>query len=1030
MKYTWSLVAALFLTAQLSLWSSTSYYPLRLEDPSAVYLTADSFAVQADGVRDDSGALQKAIDKVQETAQQGIVFIPSGRYRITRTIFLWPGIRVIGYGPTRPVFVLANDTPGFQQGIGYMVFFAGFRPVGGQERAIPSFFHPAPTPPGTVPPVTNVPDANPGTFYSAMSNIDFEIGSGNPAAIGIRFHAAQHAYLAHMDFHIGSGLAGLNDVGNEAEDLHFYGGRYGILTRKPSPAWQFTLIDSVFDGQREAAIRENEAGLTLVHDEFKNVPTAIAIDPEYSDQLWVKGATFENISGPAVIISAENSRMTEINLESILCSKVPTFALFRESGRKVAGVSTIYQVKAFSHGLTMAGLGKAGIVKTSYDASPLSSLPIPAPSAIRGLPPADTWINLHSLGVKGDGHTDDTVAIQKAIDTHRVLYVPSGYYIISDTLILHPDTVLIGFHPSTTQFDVLDSTPAFQGPDSPKPLIKTLAGGSNIVTGIGLYAGGINSRAVGALWMAGKDSLMDDVRFLGGHGTYFPDRKRLNPYNNDHTSDPDIHRRWDSQYPSLWITNGGGGTFANIWTPDTFAQAGIYISDTSTPGYVYELSSEHHVRNEIKLNNVQNWELYALQTEEESGESPFAFSLEIDHSKNITVANYHGYRVVHSYQPLPYAIRISDSSNIRFRNVHVDSNSSMAQCDAAGVCKQYVRSSRVSYDNAIFDQTHRIEVRDREFAWMDVSGESVAAAPSSSSLVLAPGDKVEKLWSGFYNISGAAVDPSGQLYFVDTHWQRIYKWATDTKEPVIVRDNPLEPVNLVFDKAGDLLVVSSGGKDMTVYSFRPDAKEDQLTLLPQQPAKENPGSVAVLPPSYWVNGDFSSTISTSTYQYTTLEQMFTKVVSDRKTYQYVSPDGTLFLPTDAALTQGEPYFGMKFAYPLQAFGLVTSVPGHPFYVTNEAEEKTYSGTVNADGTLSNLKLFANQGGECVAQDSQGNVYIAAGQIFVYSPAGKLLGTIDVPERPNDMVFGGPDRRTLFILSHSTLFAVHTRFSGL
>jgi hypothetical protein len=158
--------------------------------------------------------------------------------------------------------------------------------------------------------------------------------------------------------------------------------------------------------------------------------------------------------------------------------------------------------------------------------------------------------------------------------------------------------------------------------------------------------------------------------------------------------------------------------------------------------------------------------------------------------------------------------------------------------------------------------------------------------------------------------------------------------------------------------------------------------------------------------------------------------MFTKVVSDRKTYQYVSPDGTLFLPTDAALTQGEPYFGMKFAYPLQAFGLVTSVPGHPFYVTNEAEEKTYSGTVNADGTLSNLKLFANQGGECVAQDSQGNVYIAAGQIFVYSPAGKLLGTIDVPERPNDMVFGGPDRRTLFILSHSTLFAVHTRFSGL
>ena len=77
-----------------------------------------------------------------------------------------------------------------------------------------------------------------------MSNIDFEIGAGNPAAVAIRFHVAQHAFLTHMDFRLGSGLAGVYQAGNEAEDLHFYGGRYGILTEKTSPAWQFTLIDS------------------------------------------------------------------------------------------------------------------------------------------------------------------------------------------------------------------------------------------------------------------------------------------------------------------------------------------------------------------------------------------------------------------------------------------------------------------------------------------------------------------------------------------------------------------------------------------------------------------------------------------------------------------------------------------------------------------------------------------------------------------------------------------------------------------
>ena len=700
-----------------------------------------------------------------------------------------------------------------------------------------------PTPPGTVPPIQTIADANPGTFYSAMSNIDFEIGSDNAAAVGIRFHVAQHGYLAHMDFQIGSGLAGLNDIGNEAEDLHFHGGRYGILTRKPSPAWQFTLIDSTFDGQREAAIRENEAGLTLVHDEFRNVPTAISIDPRYSDQLWVKDSRFENISGPAIVIGNENSRMTQINLEGIVCRQVPVFAKFRESGRQLAGVGEIYQVKVLSHGLTLPALGASGEIKTKYDAAALKTLPPATENAIRGLPPMATWVNLRTLGAKGDGATDETAVIQKAIAEHRVLYIPSGRYVVSDTLRLRPDSVLIGLHPDQTQFDILDSTPGFQGPGAPRPLLEAPRGGDNIVTGIGLYTGGINTRAVGAMWMAGKDSLMDDVRFLGGHGTIGPDGKRVSPYSANLASDPDPHRRWDGQFPSLWVTHGGGGTFANIWTPDTFAQAGLYVSDTTTPGRVYELSSEHHVRSEIKLDQVANWELYALQTEGEREESASALSLEISRSKNITIANYHGYRVVRSYHPVPYAIRVFESSDIRFRNVHVDSNSAMAQCDEAG-CRQYTRSSKVSYETCIFDETLRAEVRDREFAWLDLTGVAAASKPRAPSRVLEAGATVEKLAGGFYNISGAAVDGSGQLYFVDGHQQRIYRWSAEKKAVSIVRDNPLDPVNLVFDKAGNLIVVSSGGKGMTVYSFRPDGPEDQITVLEPEASTERPGMTA------------------------------------------------------------------------------------------------------------------------------------------------------------------------------------------
>jgi hypothetical protein len=54
-----------------------------------------------------------------------------------------------------------------------------------------------------------------------------------------------------------------------------------------------------------------------------------------------------------------------------------------------------------------------------------------------------------------------------------------------------------------------------------------------------------------------------------------------------------------------------------IWSPNTLAQAGFYVSDTKTPGHVYELSAEHHIRVEIVLDNVENWEFLAPQTEQE-----------------------------------------------------------------------------------------------------------------------------------------------------------------------------------------------------------------------------------------------------------------------------------------------------------------------------------------------------------------------------------------------------------------------------
>ncbi|RXD05921.1 gluconolaconase [Sphingomonas sp. UV9] len=965
---------------------------------------------QGDGVADDTVALQLAIDTAaRATGGEGIVFLPAGRYRISRTVFIWPGVRLFGIGKTRPVIMLGAATPGFQTGVATMLFFTGSR---ADSRAAP--------PKVPVPPPTSVPfdptigDANSGTFYSAMSNVDFEIGDGNPAATAVRFHLAQHAYLSHIDFHIGSGLAGIYQVGNIGQDLRFFGGRYGILTEKTSPAWQYTLLDSTFEGQRDAAIREHEAGLTLVNTSIRNVPVGIEIDRGYGDWLWGRDVRFENVSDAAVVISNEDNVYTQIGFENATASGVPVFARFRDSGKTVAGRGARYRVKAFSYGLTLPGLGAPGAYETRVDAAPIAAMPKRVEPAIRSLPPVAEWFDVRSQGAKGDNASDDTAAIQRAIDRHRVVYFPSGFYRVSDTLKLRSDSVLIGLHPDLTQIVLADDTPAFRGIGPAKGLVESAKGGAAIVSGIGLFTGGVNPRATALVWKAGAESLVDDVRFHGGHGSNGPDGVRIDPYNANHTADADPRKRWDGQYASLSVTDGGGGTFSNLWTPNTFAAAGLYVSNTSTPGHVYELSAEHHARAEIVLDGVKNWEFLAPQTEEEAGESRDAVSIEVRNSSNILFANYHAYRVTRSLQPASSAVRLYNSDDIRFRNVHVNAESGLPFCDRDG-CSTDLRASKFPYENAVHDMTTGLEVREREFAVLDVKR---GAAPIAS----VGGPVVRKLEDGFYAIAGAAVDAKGKLYFVEHNTHRIYGWSAGEGLSVAA-DAPLDPVNLAVDRSGNLMVLSSDGAAGTVYSVKP-GHSDSLAVIAPTPVATHPNASVAVPGNYWVNGEFKDQIDPTTYQFTTLGQMFARDMAAPKAREYVSPDGSLVLPAYRTVQQGPPnQLGWRFSDALDTYGFVKARPGERVFVSNGSEAKTYSGLLGAGGSVTDLKPFANRGGESVAVGPDGRVYLANGQVFVHAADGRETARIDVPERPLQLIFGGVDGRTLFILTHHALYAV-------
>ncbi len=112
---------------------------------------------------------------------------------------------------------------------------------------------------------------------------------------------------------------------------------------------------------------------------------------------------------------------------------------------------------------------------------------------------------------------------------------------MTDTIRLKPDTVLIALHPSLTQISLADNTPAYQGVGGPKALVQSAQGATRLFPASACLPAASSTRArLPLLWSAGENSLVDDVRFEGGHGgPALANGVRANPYNPVHSADGD-----------------------------------------------------------------------------------------------------------------------------------------------------------------------------------------------------------------------------------------------------------------------------------------------------------------------------------------------------------------------------------------------------------------------------------------------------------------------------------------------------------
>lgn len=82
----------------------------------------------------------------------------------------------------------------------------------------------------------------------------------------------------------------------------------------------------------------------------------------------------------------------------------------------------------------------------------------------------DDVIDVRTLGARGDGHQDDTAALQLAIDSAgcRIVFLPAGTYLLSRTLFVPAGARLVG----EAWSQLMAYGPFFSDSNHPSPMIQ------------------------------------------------------------------------------------------------------------------------------------------------------------------------------------------------------------------------------------------------------------------------------------------------------------------------------------------------------------------------------------------------------------------------------------------------------------------------------------------------------------------------------------------------------------------------------
>jgi len=271
--------------------------------------------------------------------------------------------------------------------------------------------------------------------------------------------------------------------------------------------------------------------------------------------------------------------------------------------------------------------------------------------------------------------------------------------------------------------------------------------------------------------------------------------------------------------------------------------------------------------------------------------------------------------------------------------------------------------------------------------------------------IIAKGAVLTKLSDQYSFTEGPAVDKKGNIYFTDQPNNRIMKWSVNGELSVFM-ENAGRANGLYFDHAGNLLACADEKNEI----WKIDQNKNYTVLVNDFEGKRLNG-----PNDLWVDPKGGIYFTDPFYQRDYWKHTSKEI--EKECVYYLSPDKSKITNVDDALVKPN--------------GIIGTSDGKMLFVADIGANKTYSYTINSDGSLGKKTLFTESGSDGMTRDEAGNIYLTGKGVTVFNPKGEKIAHIDVPEPwTANVCFGGKKLKTLFITAGKSVYTIEMNVRGM